>query len=376
MVVAHTNSLLLQLERAFWPFLGPNEATVIWNGYEKPTDDELLNTPFVFASVQSLASELDSAGALPRFDIALIDECHHAGSDTYQRVLDSLESESRASPFIIGLTATPWRADDRDLATRFGEPRAKVDLIDGMRNGYLSNVDYRMFTDNLRWETLKDLRGERLSPAGVNRTLFINEWDDAVVEQLAATWPEVERPRCIVFCGTIDHAITMRDRVNTLGFARAEAIYSENPRGPRQTPFERNRILADLADGSIGVVCTVDVPDVNIVVFQRVTHSRRIFVQQLGRGLRLAAGKDKVVVLDFVSDIRRFAAGLALKDDLARPSDDRARRVTVNHSVQFQRRGAHDPRSESFLREWLEDVAAIEAAEVDASVLRFPPDLE
>ena len=85
-------------------------------------------------------------------------------------------------------------------------------------------------------------------------------------------------------------------------------------------PVERNRLLWDFADGRIGILCAmdvlnegVDVPDVNLVVFQRVTHSRRIFVQQLGRGLRLAEGKDKVIVLDFVSDVRRFAAGLELQ---------------------------------------------------------------
>lgn len=87
---------------------------------------------------------------------------------------------------------------------------------------------------------------------------------------------------------------------------------------------ERNRILCDFQDGVIDVLCAVDilnegvdVPDVNIIVFQRVTHSRRIFIQQLGRGLRLSKNKEKVIVLDFVSDIRRFAAGINLKDGLA-----------------------------------------------------------
>ena len=81
-------------------------------------------------------------------------------------------------------------------------------------------------------------------------------------------------------------------------------------------PSERNRILCDFHDGEVQVMCAmnifnegIDVPDVNIVVFQRVTHSRRIFIQQLGRGLRLSEVKEKVIVLDFVSDIRRFAAG-------------------------------------------------------------------
>src|SRR5207249_8213886 len=109
-------------------------------------------------------------------------------------------------------------------------------------------------------------------------------------------------------------------------FCSAAAIYSKTSTGKSMAPYERNRVLSDFHDGVVDVVCAVDifnegvdVPDVNIIVFQRVTHSRRIFIQQLGRGLRLAPGKDRVIVLDFVSDIRRFAAGLDLKDELGAP---------------------------------------------------------
>ena len=134
-------------------------------------------------------------------------------------------------------------------------------------------------------------------------------------------WAEQRNPRAIVFCGTIDHARTMAARINAMGFCSAAAIFSQPRSGKALAPYERNRILSDFDDGVIQVVMDmfnegVDVPDVNIIVFQRVTHSRRIFIQQLGRGLRLAPGKDRVIVLDFVSDIRRFAAGLELKDGL------------------------------------------------------------
>ena len=147
-------------------------------------------------------------------------------------------------------------------------------------------------------------------------------------------------------------------------------------------PYERNRVLSDFHDGTINVVCAVDifnegvdVPDVNIIVFQRVTHSRRIFIQQLGRGLRLAPGKEKVIVLDFVSDIRRFAAGLDLKDKLDAADGVRTGpvRVQLPHKVAFRRVGEEDPKTESFLRQWLEDVAAVESSGEDVSVLKFPP---
>lgn len=151
-------------------------------------------------------------------------------------------------------------------------------------------------------------------------------------------------------------------------------------------PYERNRVLSDFHDGAVDVVCAVDifnegvdVPDVNIIVFQRVTHSRRIFIQQLGRGLRLSPGKDKVIVLDFVSDIRRFAAGIDLKDkleDSQQSRDGGSIRVRLPNSVKFKRVGQeNDQETESFLRQWLEDVAAVEAAGEDASILKFPPPL-
>lgn len=74
-------------------------------------------------------------------------------------------------------------------------------------------------------------------------------------------------------------------------------------------------------------------------------------------------------MLDFVSDIRRFAAGLDMKNQLERTPG----RVALGSSVTFRRADAADPRAEAFLREWLEDVAAVEAASEDASVLRYPP---
>jgi superfamily II DNA or RNA helicase len=253
-----------------------------------------------------------------------------------------------------------------------------------MRNGFLANVDYRMYTDNIDWRSLGALRGDSFTPNGINRRLFIHEWDDGVVVELQRAWSEQAMPRAIVFCGTIDHAVTMRDKINALGFTAAGAIFSQSRAGPTLSSYERNRMLLDFDEGRLGVLCVVDVfnegvdvPDVNIVVFQRVTHSRRIFIQQLGRGLRLAPQKETVIVLDFVSDIRRFAAGIDLKDRLEapEPSGKKPKRVRLRNTVSFRRVGGEDPESETFLRQWLDDAAAVEDAGDDVSLLKFPPTL-
>lgn len=384
LVCAHTNDLVYQLERAFWPFLKPRETTLIWNANERPTVEMLQSTDFAFACVDSVSGWIQEGRPLPEYDILLVDECHHVGSSMYNRVFDALSAGKEGGSFALGLTATPWRPDEVDLTTYFGYPVVSIDMVMGLKNGFLSNVDYRMYTDNIDWDSLKNINGQSFSPKQINRTLFINQWDDSVVITLKEAWKEQPNPRAIVFCGTIEHAIIMRDTINALGFCKAEAIYSGGSGSEYEpmSPYQRNRILSDFADGMIQVVCAVDifnegidVPDVNIIVFQRVTHSRRIFIQQLGRGLRIAEGKDKVIVLDFVSDIRRFAAGINLKDSLE-PKAKGSYRIDLKNKVTFMRVGGEDPESESFLRQWLDDVVAIEESNDDASVLKYPPLLQ
>jgi superfamily II DNA or RNA helicase len=381
LVIAHTNELAYQLERSFWPFLKPSQSTIVWNGYEKPSYAELKRSPFVFACLPTVAEHVRSGRELPEFDFVLIDECHHVGAPMYDSIIGETRAGLEGGPFLLGLTATPWRPDEVDLTDYFGPALITMDLVAGLRNGFLTNVDYRMYTDNIDWERLSQLHGAKLSPKAVNRTIFVTGWNDAVVLELQKTWAEQPSPRALVFCGTIAHAQVMADRINALGFCRAAALHSQPNKGPRLAPYERNRILSDFDDGRLSVICTVDifnegvdVPDVNIIVFQRVTHSRRIFIQQLGRGLRLAPGKTRVVVLDFVSDIRRFAAGLDLKDELgAPPRKGETREIAIGNSLTFRRVGEDDPQTEGFLRQWLDDVAAVEGAGEDASVLKFPP---
>ena len=374
LVLAHRNELVYQLERAFWPFLTKHILTTIWNGYESPDHGAQIT----FACVDSVANYTENTGGLPaEYDVIVIDECHHATTPTYSTVVSASSCGKPGGPFLIGLTATPWRSDGTSLEGLFGEPAACIDIVEGLNKGWLSNVDYRMHVDNINWAELSRVRN--LTPRGLNRTLFIQEWDDAVVHKLRETWYELPAPRAIVFCGTIDHAITMRDRINALGFTRAEALYSAGAGGPSVSPARRNRILCDFHDGIVSALCAVDIlnegidlPDVNIVVFQRVTHSRRIFVQQLGRGLRLTEAKNKVIVLDFVSDIRRFAAGIDLQNQLAPGAPSY---ISLGNRVRFMNASGEDKRAEAFLREWIEDVAAVQAAGEDDNILKFPPPL-
>ena len=381
LVLAHTNELVYQLEREFWKFMTLNDRSIVWNGKERPNEDQLENYEFVFACIDSVFNYVNSGHELPPFDICIADECHHCGSMMYRTVFECLECGTAYGPFLLGMTATPWRSDEIELEKYFGKPLITVDMVYGMRHGFLANVDYRIYTDNIDWDGLNALSGNKFSPKQINRSLFINQWDDSVVYELKKAWKEQYNPRAIVFCGTIEHADVMKRKLNQLGFCKAEALYSQNDKGFSMTQFDRNLILSNFAEGRINVLCVVDifnegidVPDVNIIVFQRVTHSRRIFIQQLGRGLRLAEDKDKVIVLDFVSDIRRFAAGLELKDELLSEKIDTVRiNLPGENKVTFRRVDGEDRDTEHFLREWLEDIARIESMGENDVALRFPP---
>lgn len=374
LVLAHTNELVYQLERSFWPFLSKYHRTAVWNGHEK---GDLESSIISFACTDSVSNELKKSGELPvLYDMIVIDEAHHAGSPTYVDLIEETKAGTHSGPFLLGMTATPWRSDEQDIEKLFTEKFCCIDIVQGMAQGYLTNIDYRMHVDNINWKQLTKIKS--VTPRALNRTLFIKEWDDAVVDCLHRTWGEVKHPKGIVFCSRVDHAITMRDRINASGFTRAAVIHGGTYNGKKMNLVERSATLCDFVDGIIGIICAVDifnegidVPDVNILVFQRVTHSRRIFVQQLGRGLRISPGKDKVIVLDFVSDVRRFAAGLDLKNKLG----STPRYLKLGNPIKFVNKTGEDPRAESFLREWLEDVAAIQYAGEDAHVLKYPPTL-
>lgn len=381
LVLAHTNELVYQLEREFWKFMTKDDRSIVWNGKEKPTEHQLEEYEFVFACIDSVFKYVTNGNELPLFNVCITDECHHCGSMMYQHVFEHLECGTVNGPFLLGMTATPWRSDEVELEAYFGKPIITIDMVYGMRHGFLANVDYRIYTDNIDWGGLNTLSGKKFSPKQINRTLFINQWDDSVVFELQKTWSEQYHPRAIVFCGTIEHADIMKRKLNQLGFCKAEALYSKNDKGYSMTQFDRNLILSNFSEGKVNVLCVVDifnegidVPDVNIIVFQRVTHSRRIFIQQLGRGLRLAEDKDKVIVLDFVSDIRRFAAGLELKDELEGEKIEAVRiNLPGNNKVTFRKVSGEDEGTERFLREWLEDIARIESLGENDIALRFPP---
>jgi superfamily II DNA or RNA helicase len=305
LVLAHMNDLVRQLERSSWSELPKGISTHLWTDGEKPA----YRGGVVFATWQSVAAAIQRGeeGLGSRFGLVIVDEAHHAPSESFSRLLADLSPN-----FLVGLTATPWRGDDRDLRSLFGDPAYTCDIVKGMQRGFLAAVDYRMLTDGVDWEEVSRASKQGLTVSDLNRHLLVPERDIGMVETICSKVAELENLRALAFCRSIEHAEHLQPLFAARGI-RAALMHSRLPREQRFKNLSRFRL------GKIEMLISIemlnegiDVPDVNLVAFMRVTHSRRIFLQQLGRGLRVSPDKKKVIVLDFVADIRRVAAGLEL----------------------------------------------------------------
>lgn len=356
LLVAHTKDLVAQLERALWPHLPKHATTRLLTGDERP--DDLSGV-----TCATVGSALTAARFGYKPDIIMIDEAHHIGEDgQFAELLDILAPARQ-----LGVTATPWRGDAYDLTSHFGQPSYTLGIEEGMRRGYLAQVDYRLFVDDINWDIVREASKYGYSLRELNARLFLPQRDEAVRDELATVWNSARRPRGLVFCRTIEHAERMAALLDGCPpWATARAIHAGLPARERQ-----RRLLAFRA-GDIQLMTAVDIlnegvdiPDVNVLCFARVTHSRRVFVQQLGRGLRLRDGKANVIVLDFVSDLRRIAATLRLRRALEAGDVEvlpLGRRSTITFS---------DRRVESLMEEWIKDAASLETA-YDEHRLQFP----
>ncbi|MFJ7768035.1 DEAD/DEAH box helicase family protein [Streptomyces sp. NPDC097107] len=357
LVVAHAKDLVQQLERALWRHLPKDVPTRLLTGDTRPDDLSGL-------TCATVGSALSAARFGYRPGLVMIDEAHHVGEEgQYDELLELLRSARH-----LGVTATPWRGDKHDITHQLGAPSFSLGIEEGMRRGYLAQVDYRLYVDDIDWDIVRETSDHSYGLAELNAKLFLPQRDEAIRDELATAWAATASPRAIVFCRTIEHAERLADMLRrTPLWSGALAIHAGLAKRERQ-----NRLLAFRA-GEVPILTAVDilnegvdVPDVNILCFARVTHSRRIFVQQLGRGLRLREGKERVTVLDFVSDLRRIAAALKLKRELDGDGEIETLRKITPSNIDFS-----DQKVATLMDEWIKDAASLETA-YDEHRLQFP----
>lgn len=348
LVLAGTRELVDQLQRSFWDQLPKSISTHRLIGGEEPSYWDGIT----FATVQSVISRVEN---LPQFGLVLVDEAHHIGSESFRSVIARL-----GAPMVGGVTATPWRGDGYDIDLLLGQPVARIGIAEGLKRGFLCEADYRLLADNIDWDFVRERSAHNYSLQQLNRKLLIPTRDEEAAKIIREAFTVEHRRAAVVFCSTVVHAQSFAGMLRLFGF-RAEAITGD------MDLRTRDKTMAAFRRGHLDIITTrdlfnegVDVPDVDMIVFMRVTHSRRIFVQQLGRGLRISPDKDKVVVLDFVSDLRRIAEVIELEKAV---KGDVETLGLGNRIVQFRDVGAS-----TFMLDWMKDQADLFNREGDPTL--------
>ncbi|MDA8439550.1 MAG: DUF3427 domain-containing protein [Propionibacterium sp.] len=254
----------------------------------------------VFASVQALSHYGVTNIPEDHFGVVVVDEFHHAEAPTYRRILEHLKPRE-----LLGLTATPERGDGLDVRMLFdGRTAAELRIWDAINQGLLSPFHYFGVSDNTDLTQVTWSRG-RYDEGELSRLYTGNDARAAIViKEVRDKISAPRRMRALGFCVSVDHAHYMADKFRVAGIP-ALAISGQTP------STERAQALADLRAGTLNVVFAadllnegVDIPVVDTVLFLRPTESPTLFLQQLGRGLRLSPDKDVLTVLDFVGNNR------------------------------------------------------------------------
>ena len=250
----------------------------------------------IFATVQSISKDLEKFSPTD-FDYLIVDECHHAAANTYQKIFTYFHPK-----FILGLTATPERSDGEDMLELFQNVAHKMDLKTAVERGVLVPIRCIRVKTNI---DLTDVRinGIKYNSQDLESKLFIPERNQLIVDTYLKY---VNGKKTVIFCASVDHAAEIAKLLRDNG-VKAEAVSG------RDRVEVREKILKDYETGSTNVLCACDLlnegwdsPHTTVLFMARPTMSKTIYLQQLGRGTRRYPGKEDLLMVDFVDNANMF----------------------------------------------------------------------
>lgn len=295
--VAHREEILKQALRTYRSVLSDPNFGELWVGKESPQG----KMDHLFVSVQTFNSKYEEYFQLlpsDYYDYIVVDEAHHLAADSYRNILRHFSPQ-----LLIGLTATPERMDGISLLPDFdNQISAEIRLPAALNEGLLTPFQYLCISDNTDLTDDDLMQGNKYIATKLTEKLCDNERVGLIINRLEYYLPDKEKCRALCFCATKEHADYMADRFQAYGL-KAASLTSNNSE-------ERDTLNRSLGKGEINYLFVVDmfnegvdIPEVDTVLFLRPTESLTIFLQQLGRGLRLAPGKQLLTVFDFVAQL-------------------------------------------------------------------------
>ncbi len=317
--VCHRESILNQARESYTKVFGRTKQIIIQgrnslSGLSANATQEIQ----VFGMVQTLGNlkSLERLGS-DFFDYIVVDEFHHSAAPTYRRLIDYFHPK-----FLLGLTATPERADGRDVLSICNYVIAyEVRLFDAIRKGWLCTFHYYALYDPTDYSKVR-WTGTGYDEEQLEQTLSKDTRVELIVRNLRRFQPPNGKRKAIAFCSNVGHAIWMAKAFNGLGISAESLLGSTSNE-------DRAHYLKNLQDEDheLEIVCAVDVlnegvdiPSLTHVLLLRPTSSFTVFLQQIGRGLRMSPGKPFVTILDFVGNFHNsFIAPLTFNEHYGMP---------------------------------------------------------
>ena len=299
--VAHREEILKQSMYTFRAVLKDANFGEMFVGNYKPESIDNL-----FISIQTFNSQNFTEKTTPEFyDYIIVDEFHHAAAPTYQKLLSYYQPG-----ILLGMTATPERMDGKSILPYFNNRiAAEIRLPEAIDRKLLCPFQYFGVTDTVDLDTLKWNAGGydkgELSRVYTLSGAMANRRADHVVSSLLKYVTDIDDVKGLGFCVTVEHAEFMCHYFNAHNIP-SMFLTGNSPDEERKTAKQR------LVAGEVRFIFVVDIynegvdiPEVNTVLFLRPTESLTVFLQQLGRGLRLAEDKECLTVLDFIGQANR-----------------------------------------------------------------------
>lgn len=299
---AHREEILRQSLYTYRSVLQDANFGTLWVGNEAPQTE--ADYACLFVSVSMFNSRFESLfSQLPAdyYDYIVIDEAHHSQADSYRKLFSHFHPQ-----LLIGLTATPERMDGKDLRPDFGgRISAEIRLPQALQAGLLTPFQYLCVTDCTDLSDDSLWNGQRYVIERLADKLCLPERAQRIVDALHHYLADEYKCRALCFCVNKKHADFMAQQLQKYGLG-AQSLTSDTPQP------QRKQLAQDIRNGQVHYLCVVDIfnegvdiPEVDTVLFLRPTDSLTIFLQQLGRGLRLSPGKTELTVLDFVAQAHK-----------------------------------------------------------------------
>ena len=325
--LSHREQINKQALKSYKRIFGKNVPMELLSGNQNDIE-KAKSGEFLFSTMNMMArTDIMEQFKPNEYSVIVLDECHRSGAASYQRIINYFKPK-----LLLGMSASPERTDNFDVFSLFDHNIAcEIRLQQALENDMLCPFHYFGITD-------LEIEGES-DDLNKFRQLTADKRVEYIIRQAEYYGYSGNRVKGLIFCSGKDEAKELSRKFNLTGKYNTTMLCGDNPQEERESAIER--LVDDNAADRLDYIFTVDIfnegvdiPEINQVIMLRPTESPIIFVQQLGRGLRKADGKEFVIVIDFIGNYQNnYMIPIALSGDRTGNKDNIRRSLMEGNNI-------------------------------------------